>query len=396
MTLKTINQANVTNKRVLVRLDINAAVVKGKILDNPRFSEQAKTIKELLEKNAKIIIIAHQGRPNSADFITLAQHAVLLSKHVGKEISYVSDLFEEQAKKRIASLNSGQAILLKNLRAFEDEFHPEKEDNKLIGLFKACDLYINDAFSASHRLHASIVLPPRYLPSYIGRSFERELQALEHFPQSKKTTFIIGGSKIEDYLPLFTTLKNKEHTLLAAGVLGNLGLIAKGYDLGYENQWAAEQNYIQYIPQLKQFLQDYPKQIILPLDFAIGDVKRKEISLQKVPFEQKIWDIGKKTVALFKQHLDTSENIFMKGPVGFSERKQFSYGTVELLKHIAQVTEKKKVFSLLGGGHLTTTIQNYNLPTTFSYISLAGGALLQYFTGEPLPGIVALQESPHN
>jgi phosphoglycerate kinase len=398
MNLQTLDEVNFENKLVLLRIDINSPVVKGKIAAGPRFKESAITIQELLTKGAKVVIIAHQGRREGKDFLSLEQHAEILSRYVRKEIKFVPDLFGESAMIEIKNLKAGKAILLENVRAYDDELNINEKGNRYHNFCKLFDVFVNDAFSASHREQGSIVIPPLHLKSFIGRSFEKELKAAEHFSlnSSWSTALVIGGAKVDDYFPLFDSLRKKKNKMLVSGVLANILLIAKGKNLGYENIWAIEQGYEPLIPKLKELSQKYERQIILPVDFAIGDTKRKEISLERAPFKEKIWDVGKKTVSLFKKELGDVRAIFMKGPLGFSEIPQFSYATVEILKFIAQLTKKKKVFSLLGGGHLTTTIQKYKIPHNFSYISLSGGALIQHLSGKPLAGIEAIRKCRFN
>lgn len=398
MNLQTLDEESFENKFVLLRLDINSPVVKGKVDVGLRFQESAVTINELIEKGARLVIIAHQGRKEGKDFLSLKQHAKILSKYAGTDIKFVPDLFRELAKREIKNLETGKAILLENVRAYDDELNLDDKNNKYHNFCKLFDIYINDAFSVSHREQGSIVIPPLHLRSLIGRSFEKELNAAEHFSLNthQSTALVIGGAKVEDYFPLFDALRKKKNKMLVSGVLANLLLIAKGKDLGYENFWAVEQGYSPLLPKLKIAVEKYERQIILPIDFAIGDVKRKEISLEKAPFNGKIWDVGKKTLALYKKELENVSAIFMKGPLGFSEIPQFSYATVQILKFISQLTKKKKVFSLLGGGHLTTSIQKYKIPNNFSYTSLSGGALIQFLSGKHLPGIEAIKNCKHN
>lgn len=392
-TLSSLFKEKIKNKLVLLRIDINSPVVKAKILDNPRFKESAETIKELLKKRAKVAIIAHQGRLGSSDFLPLRQHSRLLSSYTKSKIRYVDDLFGNKAKEAILRLKGGNAILLKNVRSFKDEL-VIKKNNRYKLLCKLFDLFINDAFSVSHREQGSIILPPHYLPSYIGRNFEKELFILRKFKfnKNKGTLFLIGGAKVEDYLPLFSALMNKNNIVLASGVLANLFLVSKGVNLGFENQWLKKKGYFPLLPKLKMLIKKHKKQIILPLDFAVdNNGKRQEKELLAFPIKKKILDVGHETTALFKKYLSKSDIIFMKGPLGFSEIPRFSYGTVHILKYISKLSKKKRIFSLLGGGHLTTTIQKYHIPNNFSYISTSGGTLIAFLSGEKLPGIAALK-----
>lgn len=397
MKLKTLNDFDFNDKLVLIRIDVNSPVVKGGLEESPRFKEAAKTIKELLQKKAKLVILAHQGRRGDNDFMeNLSPHAKILSQYVGKSIKYVDDLFDDRAFISINALEEGQAILMKNVRCYEDE--TSLENNRYYPLCEFFDIYVNEAFSASHRGQGSIVIPPKIIPSCIGRGFEKELKALEKFTLTNKGkgVYLLGGQKIDDYLSLFNVLENKNNKILASGVLANLLLISQGKLLGYENKWIKENRYDKLIPKIREIYNKYKEQIILPVDFAIGSpdinkAQRREVLLSDFPLNEKIWDTGHKTVDLFKEELKSAKVIFMKGPLGYSELPQFSYSTLEILKEVS-ILSKKGAFSLLGGGHLTTTLEKNNIPNYFSHISLSGGALIKYISGEKLPGIEALEK----
>ncbi len=394
MALKTLDNYELSNRRILIRIDINAALINNKPLDSPRFTEHAITISELIKKKAKVIIIAHQGRKGDTDCISLKDHAEILASHVKSKIEFCPDLFGKEAQKAIENLKGGDSILLENVRFYPDE-DIKYEKNNYLKFCKQFDLFINDAFSVSHRAQGSIIFPPKFLPSTMGRIFQKEIIAADHFvkDKSEKKVYLLGGSKLEDYISFFKVLNEKNNKILASGVLGNAFLACQGIDLGYENKWLKEKGYDKLFPKLKDLLNKYKDQIILPIDFAIGTKKREEILLEKAPIEEKLLDIGSTTIALFKEHIARASAIFVKGPLGFCENSLFSKGTVEILKYISSQTKNKKTYSLLGGGHLTTTLMTYNIPNNFSSISLSGGALMAYLTGEPLPGLEALKRS---
>lgn len=396
MKLKTLDDFDFEEQLVLLRVDINSPVVKGKVEDNPRFEAAAETIKELLKKNARVVIITHQGRKGDSDFVSLKQHAAILGRHVGKQIKYIDGLFEEEALKEIIELEAGKAILMKNTREYEDEL--VLQNNRFYGFAEGFDIYVNDAFSVSHRKQGSIIIPPKVIEGCIGRGFEREINALEKFDINNKGkgVYLLGGQKVEDYMPLFSVLNNKNNKIIASGVLANLMLIANGKDLGYENKWMKEKGYDKLLPELKELQDKYGEQIILPEDFAIGDKnpektgKREEKDIEDAPFEEKIWDVGFDSVELFKKEMKDVKTIFMKGPLGYSEIKEYGYGTIEILKEVARLS-KQGAFSLLGGGHLTTTAEKHGIKG-FGYVSLSGGALIAFVSGEKLPGIEALEK----
>jgi len=396
MNLPILKQLNVKNKSVLLRIDVNSPIVKSKVLDSPRFQASAETINYLIKEQAKLTIIAHQGRKGDRDFTSLEQHARILSRYTKNKITYIDDLFGNKAKKAIAKLKPGEAILLRNVRYYEDETNLNLKNNYYKEFCYLFNLYINEAFSVSHRNQGSITIPPKYLRSAIGLEFQKEILALERFIKQKAKTkiFILGGSKVEDYFPLFKFLKDKQNKLLIAGVLANLFLIAKNYDLGYETQWIKSHNYLPFVQKLKKIYEEHKNQIILPVDFGLvtENKKRLDVAIYQAPFKYKIGDLGEITVKIFKENLNKADQVFMKGPLGFSEISQFSTSTIEILRQISDLTKNKKIFSIIGGGHLTTTIKNYKISNNFSHISLSGGALIKYISGEKLPGIEALKK----
>ena len=400
MAIKTLKNFKLKNKKVLLRLDLNSPVVDGKVEDSPRIKEGAETIELLAKEGAKIAVIAHQGRKGDRDFVPLVQHADLLKKYTSASIEYVDDLFSQTAQEKIDSLKPGQTIILKNVREFDDEKNLKDKNNRYKSLCKLFDVYINDAFSVCHREQGSIILTAKYLPSCMGPHLQKEVESIKKFDpkSSKKGIFFIGGQKIEDYIPIFNVLKNKKNIVIASGVLANLFYVSIGKDLGYENTTVKANGQEPLIPILKKLYKKYPQQIILPIDFAIGDpdikkaTTRIEATIENAPFKEKIWDIGSKSIEIYKKHLSNADTVFMKGPLGYSELPQFSKATVEILSYISKVSKENGVFSLLGGGHLTTSIQKYNIQDNFSHISTSGGALIAFISGEKLPGIEVLKK----
>lgn len=392
MAIKKVSNLNIKGKRILMRIDINSSVIKGKVQDSPRLKENAKIIKNMLSKKAILVLIAHQGRKGDRDFTSLQRHAELLSKHSGKKIKYVDYLFESKGINEILKLKEGECILMKNVRFYDDE--KNLENNRYGEFSKNFDIFVNDAFSVSHRKQSSIVVPPKYIPAYMGLGMEKELNSLNKLKMGNKgTSYLIGGTKIDDYIPIFDNLKNKRNKVLASGVLANILLVANGNDLGYENKWLKEKGYMGNLPMLKRLLNKYRNQIILPVDVAVSvKGKRKEIGIIETPTQYKIFDVGKETVSIFKKEIEKSSAVFMKGPLGFSEMKEFSNSTVEILREISILSKKKKLYSLLSGGHLVTTADKHGIKNNFSYVSMSGGALISYISGNKLPGIEALRK----
>jgi phosphoglycerate kinase len=391
--LKEIPGMDVENKLILLRIDVNSALAGSKVLDSPRFAQAAETIKDLLKNNARLVIIAHQGRPGSKNYLKdLEQHSKILSKKSNNKINYIPDLFGIKAQKAITDLTPGQGILLKNLRSEKEELNP-KSARKFTRLIKLFDIYINDAFSNSHRVHSSMVLPPKYLKSYAGKNLLKELRALEKLSKpSGSKVLVLGGAKIEDYIPLLEKV-NSRTTILAPGALGNLLLYLQGNKLGYDSRWLSSK-YKSSFGKFRRLIKKFKNNLILPEDFAILDKgKRRELLLSDLPTSKKLMDIGSRTLRVYKEKLRSAEFILMKGPAGFSEYKQFSKPTIDLLKEISRLSKSKSVDSIVSGGHLTTTLKAYKIPSTFSHVSSSGGSLVQFLSGAKLPGLEALKRS---
>jgi phosphoglycerate kinase len=379
--MKSILKASIKDKIVLLREDLNSDVVNGKVLMSERIKESAKVIKLLKSKGAKVVVIAHQGRKGEKDFTSLNQHAKFLNRLV--KIKFISDIVGNRAEKAIKELRPGQAILLENIRNLKDEMETGK-NNFVTKLSEWCDIYVNDAFSVSHREQASIVSFPKYMESYAGPLLERETNALKKI-NLKNCLFILAGAKPEDNLMLLN--KNK---VLACGLFGQMCLVARGKNLGAQNLYLKKNisDFDSSLKKLKEKLSKMGNLVETPVDFAVKvDGKRKELLLEEFPSQYEIYDIGKKTQERFVKEIKNAKSVYMKGPAGYASDNRFFKGTFALLDAIA----KSHAFSILGGGQLSDAIAKSRIPAKkFDYISLSGGALLQYLAGKRLPGLEAL------
>lgn len=374
MRYKTVDSFDFAGKRVLVRIDINSEIKKGKPVDNPRIVESSKTIKELISKNAKVVVIAHQGRPGKDDFISLSGHAKLLSKYV--KIKFVNDIIGPKAIDSIMKLKEGEAVLLENTRFLNDELNPSKDNVFVNTLSPLFDYYVNDAFSVSHRVQSSITEFPKKLKSCVGRLMESELKNVEKL-KLKDCLFVLGGAKPDDVILL---LKNKN--IIATGVLANLALIARGFSLGKED--SLKEKYPEALKEIKKNI----NHITTPFDFAIDEEKRKEITLASLPVNSNILDIGPGSTNSFVHKITTAKTIFMKGTAGMCEKEGFEKGTKELMKAM----ERTHAFTVISGGNSTTALENFGIDKSkINYISLSGGALVHYLAGKKLPGLDVLR-----
>lgn len=399
----TLDEFDVRDKVVLVRVDFNSPIdpQTKKIIDDTRIRAHGETtIKELSERGAKVVILAHQGRPGDPDFIPLEQHAQILKKILGRPVKFVDDVYGEKAKKAIRELKSGEILVLDNVRSFPREAKdaPPEEHAKselVANLAPLADLFVNDAFAAAHRSHASIVGFTVLLPSAAGRIMEKELKALSRVMENpeKPCIYILGGAKADDSLRIskYVLDNNIADYVLTAGVTGHLFLVAKGYNLGKPNMELLEKNkLLELVPGIKELMDKYLNRIETPIDLAIEvEGRRKEITLEELPTDYLIYDIGVKTIEKYTDLIMKAKSIVFSGPPGVFEKEEFRKGTKALFKAMAS----SKAFSLVGGGHSIAAVQSLGLADKMGYISTAGGALIEFLMGRKLPGVVALEEA---
>lgn len=396
----TMDDFDFDGKTVILRVDINSPFNEKtqKIEESPRLAEHAKTIRELSDKNAKVIILAHQGRRGGSDFINLEQHAKILSKYVGREVDFIDDIDGKNVLYKISIMDYRDIILLDNVRSlsYETKEKNPKEHSKsqlVQTLAPHVDIFVNDAFSAAHRSHASMVGFTRVLPSCAGRLMERELKSLKNILDKPKHPFIfvVGGAKPDEPLGLLKNFlrKKKLDKVLTSGVIGNLFLISKGYALGKETMYFLEKkDYLKYLPEVRKITKRYGKMIEIPSDLAIEYYgRRREISIEKFPRDEMIMDIGKETIDSYSKILKKAKTVLMKGTPGVYEDDKFAYGTRMLLESVS-----KCKYSFVGGGHITSALTEFRFDKKkFTHVSLGGGVLVTYLSGKSLPAVNALK-----
>ncbi|HII85551.1 TPA: phosphoglycerate kinase [Candidatus Bathyarchaeota archaeon] len=397
----TLDDVKVKDKVVLVRVDFNSEIdpTTKKVTSDVRIRAHAEsTLKELAEKGAKTVVIAHQGRKGDADYTPLKQHAEVLGKILKCQVKYVDDVFGDKAVKAIKAVKGGEILVLENVRSWDGETKSGSPDQQaktelVQKLAPLADLFVNDAFAAAHRGHVSMVGFTAVLPSAAGRIMERELKSLSRALEKpeKPCVYVMGGAKADDSLEISKfVLGNKiADYVLVGGVTSQLFLAAKGVDLGEGNMaFLAKKELTGFIPGIKTLIQQYPEKILMPDDVAL-DIggRRKEIAVGKLPTENSIFDIGTNTVKRYSEIIHEANSIVVSGPMGVYENKEFNYGTRKVFEAIAT----SKAFSLAGGGNTIAAINEYGLSAKIGYISTAGGALIEFLMGKKLPGVVALE-----
>ncbi|MCS7121943.1 MAG: phosphoglycerate kinase [Archaeoglobaceae archaeon] len=392
--IPTLDDVRVDNKSIVMRIDINAPIVDSKILDFTRFESHIPTIKEL--EDAKLVLLAHQSRPGRKDFTTLEEHAKVLSKLLGKEVEYLDEIFSSRVQEKIKNMKNGEIILLENVRFYSEEQlerTPEEhaESHLVKKLKKYFDIFVNDAFSSSHRSHASIVGFVPVLPSVVGRLVEKEVAALNVALKSDgRKLFILGGAKMKDPVKVMkNVLENGIAEKVAlTGVLANYFLKLKGFDIGKENEKVVEENKEGLKDEeMKKLFEKYREKIVLPVDLGVEkEGKRIDVTLEKFKGEV-IKDIGIETAKLYAELAKEYDVVVVKGVAGVFEDQKFAIGTHEILKGVT-----KSKFSIVGGGHAASAAELFGLSNKIGYISTAGGACISYLSGEKLPAIEAIKD----
>lgn len=399
----TMDDFNFRNKVVIVRVDFNSPIdpASKKVLDDTRIRAHGETtIKELVQKGAKVVILAHQGRPGDPDFTPLKQHADILGRILKKPVEYVDDVFGARAQKAVKELKNGEILVLENVRTYADEQKkgtPEEHAKSefVRNLAPLADVFVLDAFAAAHRAHISIVGFATVLPSVAGRIMERELKALTKVLEKpeKPCVFILGGAKADDALKIsqYVLKNNIADYVLTGGVVGHLFMVAKGINLGKPNaDFLKTKELMGFVPGIQELMKAYPKKIEVPSDVAFEvNGKRKEISVKELPMDYPSCDIGEETVKKYSAIIRKAKSIVISGPMGVFENKDFAKGTRGIFKAIAS----SKAFSLVGGGHTVAAVGELKLADKMSYVSTAGGALIEFLMGEKLPGVAALEKA---
>ena len=401
--IKTLDDVSVEGRRVLVRVDFNSPIdpSTGRILDDTRIRTHGeKTIKELVERGAKVVLMAHQGRKGEPDFVSLKQHALVLSKVLGKEVKFVDDIFGEKAVSAIKGLREGEVLLLENVRFWDGETKkaPAEEHAKsemVRRLAPLIDVFVVDAFAAAHRMHVSMVgFAPAVSEVAVGRVMEAELKALERVRNNPEhpCVYILGGAKAEDSASVADAVLSQgiADYVLTGGLVANLFLYAKGVNLGRPNIEVLEKRgFTELVSEVKKLLEKHGKKVVLPVDLAVDvEGKREIVDIDSLPTDYLIKDIGDNTVKEYASIIERAKTIVMNGPMGVFEEAAFASGTRAVFDAIVQ----SGAFSLIGGGHTIAAARKLGYIDKVSFVSTGGGALMRYLSKGTLPVVEVLKK----
>jgi len=393
MNKKTLKDVNVKGKRVFCRVDFNVPMKDRKVTDDTRIRAALPTIQYLVNEGAIVLLASHLGRPKGevVEELRLTPVAERLSELLGKPVRKVDEAYGESVKQEIASMNEGDVLLLENVRFYKGE---EKNDPELAKQFaELADIYVNDAFGAAHRAHASTEGIAKYLPAVAGFLMEKELDVLGKALSNPERPFtaIIGGAKVKDKIGVIDNLLDKVDHLIIGGGLAYTFIKAKGYEIG---QSLLEEDKIDLAKQFMAKAEEKGVKFYMPVDAVVADefsesANQKVVSIDEIPSDWQALDIGPKTQQLYKEVVNQSKLVIWNGPMGVFEMDAFAGGTKAVADALA---EAKDTYSVIGGGDSAAAVEKFGLAEKMSHISTGGGASLEFMEGKELPGVVALND----
>lgn len=393
---KTLDDADVAGKRVLVRVDLNVPVSDGVVTDATRIERVAPTIQELSKKGAKVILLAHFGRPKDGpeSQFSLEPIAHAVAKIIDHSVHFAADSIGEKAAEAVGKMKNSDVLLLENTRFHKGE---EKNDPEYVkALAVNGDIYVNDAFSAAHRAHASTEGLARVLPAYAGRTMEAELKALEKGLGAPKrpVVAIVGGAKVSSKLDLLGNLVEKVDALVIGGGMANTFLAAQGVKVGKS---LCEHDLAGTAREIMAKAKAANCTIILPVDAIVAwhfeaNAPFHAYGLDAIPDDGMILDVGPQSIERVKAAIDDASTLVWNGPLGAFELTPFDKATVAAARHVAQRTKAGHLVSVAGGGDTVSALNHAGVADDFSYVSTAGGAFLEWMEGKPLPGVDVLKK----
>ena len=387
-----INEKNLSGKKILLRLDLNVPLSNGKISDTTRIDKILPTLNFLIQKKTKIIILSHVGRPKGKIVKELSLRPITenLKKKLNVNVRLITENISEIKNKDFFEKFDEEILILENIRFYAEE---EKNDSKFAKhLASLGDIYVNDAFSCSHRAHASIHQISKYLQSFSGLQLDLELAALNKITVeiTKPITCIIGGSKISTKIDVIKNLIPKFDNIIIVGAMANNFIEFFGNNIGKSIK---EKNCNQVVEEIISFSKTKECKMIYPEDVLVskdlnGLSKNKD--LDQILSDEMILDIGPKTINKIIDVIDNTKTILWNGPAGYFENPNFANGSIKIAKKIIENNKLNKIFSVVGGGDTVSLINSLNIARSFNFVSTAGGAFLEYLEGKKLPGITAL------
>jgi len=394
-SFRTLDDIDVSGKTVLVRLDLNVPMKDGEVADASRIERSVPTVKELLAKNAKVVVLAHFGRPKGKrePSMSLRPLARPLGEALGVEVAFAEDCVGDVARRAVDALRPGQVLLLENLRFHAGE---EKNDPAFADQLAALgDIYVDDAFSAAHRAHASITGVAERLPAVAGRLMQAEIEALSRALEhpDRPVAAVIGGAKISTKLELLGNLIERVDLLILGGGMANTFLLAQGTPIGRS---LCEKDLVGTAREIMAKAEATNCKLLLPIDARVASELRdgapaRVVAVELVPDDAMILDVGPGSVEMFNGRIANCRTLVWNGPVGAFEIPPFDAGTIGIARHAAELTRAGKLMSVAGGGDTLAALAEAGVLDDLSYVSTAGGAFLEWLEGKELPGVAVLR-----
>jgi len=394
MAFRTLDELAVKGKRVLVRADLNVPVSDGKVTDATRIERQAPTIRELAEAGARVIVLSHFDRPKGKVVPSMSLKVLVapLSDAVGRKVAFAEDCIGPKAEAAVAALKDGEVLLLENTRFHKGE---EENDSAMARELAALgDIFVNDAFSAAHRAHASTEGVARLLPNAAGRSMQAELThlqtALGH--PERPVMAVVGGAKVSTKIALLENLVKRVEALVIGGAMANTFLAAQGIKVGKS---LYEGDHLETARKIVQAAKDSGAEILLPTDVVVAKefkagAAHRIVSASEIADDEMVLDVGPASIAEFEARLLGTRTLVWNGPFGAFETAPFDKGTVAAAKAVAKATKAGALLSVAGGGDTVAALAHAGVEQDFTYVSTAGGAFLEWLEGKTLPGVEAL------
>ncbi|QFK72799.1 phosphoglycerate kinase [Pradoshia sp. D12] len=393
MNKKSIKDIDVQGKKVFCRVDFNVPMQDGKVTDDTRIRAALPTIQLLIEKGAKVILASHLGRPKGAvkEELRLTPVAARLSELLGKGVKKTDEAYGEAVQAEIGQMKDGDVLLLENVRFYPGE---EKNDAELAKAFAdLADVYVNDAFGAAHRAHASTEGIAKHIPAVAGLLMEKELEVLGKALSNPERPFtaIIGGAKVKDKIGVIDNLLEKVDNLIIGGGLAYTFIKAQGYEIG---QSLLEEDKIELAKSFMDKAKEKGVNFLMPVDAVIAkefspDTESKVVDIDAIPADWQALDIGPKTAKLYEDTIKNSKLVIWNGPMGVFEFDKFAGGTKAVAEALANA---ENTYSVIGGGDSAAAVEKFDLADKMSHISTGGGASLEFMEGKELPGVVALND----
>lgn len=394
MAFKTLDDLNVKGKRVLVRADLNVPVADGKVTDDTRIQRQAPTIRELAQGGARVIVLSHFDRPKGkvVPSMSLKVLQAPLSDAVGRKVAFAEDCIGPKAEAAVAALKDGDVLLLENTRFHKGE---EENDSAMAGQLAALgDIFVNDAFSAAHRAHASTEGVARLLPNAAGRSMQAELTHLQKALGNPERPLlaVVGGAKVSTKIELLENLVKRVETLVIGGAMANTFLAAQGVNVGKS---LYEADHLETARKVIHMANESGAAILLPTDLVVAKefkagAAHRTVGCGNIAPDEMALDVGPESIKAFENRLLTTRTLVWNGPFGAFETAPFDKGTVAAAQIVAAATRAGSLLSVAGGGDTVAALAHAGVEADFTYVSTAGGAFLEWLEGKSLPGVEAL------